>query len=398
MEWSPDGDFLAIVQDASRQVVLWSLKDRTQRTLNLFISGKSISSLQWVPANSGLSFIVVSNSGRLYKYEVLEEKLVEWATGSTARRKLRWCGWSSKNGSALLRESCFGCAFDDATLLFFDRNGRLLENLQLQLPVDWLGFCPTRPRLFCGVLGAKQLLLYEIGEERQQKEQSENPSAIEFDEAYGMIIGAGWFEQGRIVVGFSAGVILALTLENEKVAMEKTKGMRNPMLLSDLCVNERGLCAVTGGGALFVVDLTTLSPVASKIILKETYARTVAKLNKMASFTPSGARSSRTTLQDSRERLMSPKWNDAQGDILSVATNSGFLFGYAAKGIAGGNVEGQIEEAVSLWSVLLQPLSLGLVVSSYLCAIGCMTISLSIFFRVEAQDFIRVCLGIAEVI
>ena len=401
---------LAIVQDQSKRVVLWSAKDGSQKNLLLSISGKSITALHWTPEVFRQSFVVASNTGRIYFFEIQENEhnLREWP--HVSKRKVIWCGWShtrltlsALNGSAPLNMAMdekldrlyFGCAFDDSRLAVFERNGKLLENVQLPLKVESLSFCPSRGSLFCAVLAEKQLLIHEAnGRERKHAKNQ----GLEFDSSYGRIIGAEWFQADKIAVGFASGVILVLCVVEERVDMERTKGLHNPMFLSNLCCNAQGVCAVTGGGALFVVDLTTLSPLASKIVLKETYARVVAKLNKMASLTSTTQRQSRGNLDDSREKLMRPKWNHKHGDILSVATNSGFLFAYAAHGIAGSRAGTRAVEPVSAWTVLVHPLSFPLFATCYLCMLACSSVVLSVVLRVEWPDFVRVCFGIAEVI
>ena len=165
IEWSPDGEILAIVQASSPIVVLWEMA--TQETCSIDTNFKDLTFLKWSPDGERLA--IGTAKGALLFYDKTTLQRYE-AAGRHKKRIV--CGAWNEEGSLAF-------ASDDRQITICSgRNGETIDQVKVKHRPQNISF--GGQRIVSCTLDGRSLLLYTLREK-------ENALELAFQKRYGNV-------------------------------------------------------------------------------------------------------------------------------------------------------------------------------------------------------------------
>ena len=92
-------------------------------------------------------------------------------------------------------------------------------------------------------MGGKTILLYDLND-------PENPIELAFQSRYGSIVAYRWFGDGYMMIGFSAGYLVAISTHEDEIGEELFSGRFHKTSLTDIAISPvMGRAATCGDGS-----------------------------------------------------------------------------------------------------------------------------------------------------
>ena len=299
LDWDRDGDCLAILQEGSGRVPIYSLSTRKKTVLDTSLKDPTF--LKW--SRNGPHLAIGTMKGNLLLYNKLTCKKVP-VLGKHSRRIV--CGaWSADNRLAL--------GSDDRTLTLSTCDGDTIEQTEVKyepLDIQFAAQKTTRLRKGGGEgkagddnestisinMGGRTILLYNLNE-------PDNPIELAFQQRYGSIVAYRWFGDGYLLIGFSEGYVVAISTHIDEIGEELFSGKFHKGQLRDIAVcpvlNRAATC---GDGCIRIVDMKNWKELKSEAVHLD---REHGNLDKM-------------------------EWTE-DGQILTVGTRNGRIYNFLAR-------------------------------------------------------------------
>ncbi|KAJ3156217.1 WD repeat-containing protein 19 [Geranomyces michiganensis] len=287
LEWSPDGNVLAVIQAKSGIVVFWSAA--TRRVDEHLDSGmKYLHFLRWSPKGDFLA--VGTSKGNLFLYDRKEAKKTP-ILGKHSKAIVTGC-WSWDN--------ILACGSDDKTFTLSNTSGDTIISMALNGEpslMQWANMKNANGVLdpvLSVILSGKSLFIYNIN-------HPEAPVELAFQPKYGNVASYQWFAEGYVLVGFSTGYMIVMSTNANDLGHEIFSTKNHKGFLSNVAVsNVLSKAASCGDNTIKVHELSDL---------RDVYAvETIDDVSPV-------------------DRL---QWSD-DGQFLTVSTKDGSLYSYLAR-------------------------------------------------------------------
>ncbi|XP_013161531.1 PREDICTED: WD repeat-containing protein 19 [Papilio xuthus] len=241
MQWDNDGDYLAVITPNSATVLLWEC--HTNKRLNIETGLREPPScLAWAFGEPLLA--VGTQKGNLALYNHHTTKRIPIIGKHT--KKITSAVWN--------RDSILILASEDKSLSINNSDGDTLRIITLRDVPNDLQFSEMKTdervageNTISLVVGKRTLYLYNLL-------NPENPIELAFQQRYGSIVSYKWYGDGYILIGFSAGYIIAISTHIKEVGEELFQVKNHKDNLTDIAVfgNQAASC---GDGQLKVISL-----------------------------------------------------------------------------------------------------------------------------------------------
>eukprot|EP00981_Chlorochromonas_danica_P005015 scaffold1001_cov188-Ochromonas_danica.AAC.4 len=279
LEWDRDGEYLAILQEGSGIVPLWSLSSR--RVVPLETNLKDPSFIAW--SKSGPQLAVGTEKGSLLIYNKSRKQKIP-VVGKHSKRIT--CGAWSEGGNKLVLGA------NDRTVTVSNENGDTLLHTELKYNPMEISFTATNAPtgvsssgggssggglksreedLVSANLGGKSLLLYNILDEK------EDPMELTFAPRengggcrYGDLIHHHWYDDNLALVGFSGGYLVAVSTGSKTLGEEKFAVKFHSQYMTTFAYNAHLKRAATAGDdGIHLIDVRDFSEIKSDFISNE---------------------------------------------------------------------------------------------------------------------------------
>mmetsp|Transcript_35732 Transcript_35732/g.47148 ORF Transcript_35732/g.47148 Transcript_35732/m.47148 type:complete len:409 (+) Transcript_35732:90-1316(+) len=219
LEWDHSGEFLAIIQANSSNVVLYSIKEHETSQFDAGV--KDITITKWSPC--GKKVVLGTSKGVVLIYHRLSGQRV-WAQGKH-KRKIT-CGEWSPSGDRLVFAS------EDRLITVASAAGETIDQFKVKTrPVDAVfgGRNSADEGSVSFNLDSRTILLYDI-------EEKDGALELDFQSRYGTIVKFLWFgDKGHeLMVAFSSGHVVVVSTKGEEYTKEKHCVQMHPTELLDL--------------------------------------------------------------------------------------------------------------------------------------------------------------------
>ncbi|KAG7305332.1 hypothetical protein JYU34_009394 [Plutella xylostella] len=251
IEWDNDGDILAVITPNSNSVLLWECHTNKRLTIETGLR-EPPSCIAWAYGEPLLA--VGTQKGNLALYNHHTTKRIPIIGKHT--KKITCAAWN--------KDSILVLASEDKTLSINNVDGDTLRVITLRdLPND-LQFSEMKTdervsgeNTISLVVGKRTLYLYNLL-------NPENPIELAFQQRYGSIVSYKWYGDGYILIGFSAGYIIAISTHIKEVGEELFQVKNHKDALSDVAVCD-GLAATCGDGQLKLISLWNNGEVSGSV-------------------------------------------------------------------------------------------------------------------------------------
>ncbi|KAI9206652.1 uncharacterized protein BJ171DRAFT_597315 [Polychytrium aggregatum] len=288
LEWTDEGDLLAVAQGQTGVLLLWDANTR-KVTTQLETSMKGINILKW--SRSGDVLATGTNKGNLLLYDRRSGKKIPILGKHT--RCITTAAWSS--------DSILACGSEDKTFTLSNIDGDTILQVSIKdIPTQmkW-SFMKTGSNMvepvLSMVLGEKTLYFHSM-------RTPESPIELAFQSKYGSIVAYQWFGEGYLAIGFSSGYFVVVSTSINEIGQELFQARDHKDILSDIFVSPSlGKLATCGDNCIKIHDL--MDP-------KDIYAI--------------------ISLDEDRGQLDHLRWSD-DGQFVSVSTKTGSIHNFLAK-------------------------------------------------------------------
>ena len=296
LAWDKDGDYLAILQEGSGVVPLWS--SSTRRVIMLESSLKDPTFLAW--SKMGPQLAIGTQKGNLLIYNKTKKQKVP-IIGKHAKRITCGC-WSTGSNKLTLGS-------DDRTLTISNDAGDTLIHTELKYAPRETNFTCTKKNnneddMVSANLGGKSLLLFNV------QDENEDPIELTFAAAasgggckYGDLIRHEWCEEGSLMIGFTDGWLIVISTNPKDIGDEKYSSKLHRSLVSFSYNKALHRVASAGGDGVKILDSKDFKEIRGDYISGE-------------------------DLEDGR--VTDVRWSP-DGQILTVCTAAGNLYNFLAK-------------------------------------------------------------------
>jgi WD repeat-containing protein 19 len=295
LAWDKDGDYLAILQEGSGVVPLWS--SSTKRVVPLETSLKDPTFLAW--SKTGPQLAIGTLKGNLLIYNKTKKQKVP-IIGKHAKRIT--CGSWSAGGNKLVLGS------DDRTLTISNDAGDTLIHTELKYsPLETNFTCASKRHseddTVSANLGGKSLLLFNILDE------NEDPMELTFAQGtggkckYGDLVSHQWCDDGTLMIGFSDGWLIVVSTNPSEIGDEKYSGKIHRSLVNFSYNKGLQRVASAGSDGVRILDSKDFKEIRSDYISTE-------------------------DLEDGR--VTDTRWSP-DGQILTISTAAGNVYNFLAK-------------------------------------------------------------------
>lgn len=296
LEWDRDGEYLAILQEGSGVVPLWSLSSR--RVVPLETNLKDPTFIAW--SRSGPQLAVGTEKGSVLIYNKSRKQKIP-VVGKHSKRIT--CGAWSEGGNKLVLGA------NDRTITVSNESGDTLLHTELKYNPSEISFTTSRGAreedLVSANLGGKSLLLYNILDEK------EDPMELTFAPRengggcrYGELLHHHWYDDSLALVGFSGGYLVAVSTGAKTLGEEKFAVKFHSQFMSSFAYNPLLKRAATAGDdGIHIVDVRDFKEIKADFI-------------------------SNADLENGK--ISSLCWSP-DGQILTVGTTAGNVYSFLAK-------------------------------------------------------------------
>ena len=288
LDWSHDGENLAVLQDSSSTLCLWNAHTHKLKPVDM-ASLKDPSFMAWSRASAHLA--VGTLKGNLLIYNASTFKTAHIAGKHS--KKITCGQWSLDNKLAL--------ASHDRMMTISDAQGDLLHQAKLKYDPYDLQFSAqkqddTQAASESTVsinMGHQTILLYNVAD-------PDNPVELAFQSKYGEIVRYHWFGDGYLMIGFSRGYLIAISTHMREIGEELQSLKMYESALTNVCYSPAlNQLAVAGDDGVKVVDMAEWKELKADQVR---FNQDEGDVDAMA-------------------------WT-ADGQILTVSTTGGYVFNY----------------------------------------------------------------------
>ncbi|XP_047023607.1 WD repeat-containing protein 19 [Helicoverpa zea] len=252
MEWDQDGDYLAIITPNSNTVLLWECHANKRINIETGLR-EPPSCIAWAYGEPLLA--VGTHKGNLALYNHHTTKRIPIIGKHT--KKITCAAWN--------KDSILVLASEDKSLSINNSDGDTLRMISLRdIPND-LQFSEMKTdervageNTISLVVGKRTLYLYNLL-------NPENPIELAFQQRYGSIVSYKWYGDGYILIGFSAGFIIAISTHIKEVGEELFQVKNHKDNLTDVAVCN-GLAASCGDGQLKLIAIWNNGEVSGSVM------------------------------------------------------------------------------------------------------------------------------------
>ncbi|XP_052751599.1 WD repeat-containing protein 19 isoform X2 [Galleria mellonella] len=234
MEWDNDGDYLAMITPNSNSVLLWECHANKRVTIETGLR-EPPSCLAWAYGEPLLA--IGTQKGNLALYNHHTTKRIPIIGKHT--KKITCSAWN--------KDSILVLASEDKSLSINNSDGDTLRIISLRDTPNDLQFSEMKTdervageNTISLVVGKRTLYLYNLL-------NPENPIELAFQQRYGSIVSYKWYGDGYILIGFSAGFIIAISTHIKEVGEELFQVKNHKENLTDIAVCDT-LAASCGDG------------------------------------------------------------------------------------------------------------------------------------------------------
>lgn len=291
LKWDHQGEVLAVLQDGLSDVVLCNINQKTEERVE---TNMKPSFMCW--SRVGTKLAIGTSKGNLFIYDKCAINTSNIIRGKHQKKIV--CGmWSLENTLAL--------AALDKTMSVSDENGNnILEKITLNFDPMTLTFAEqkvdeqhdTKENTISINMGNKTILLYNL------KGDKENPVELAFQPKYGPIAKYQWFGDGYLLVAFTGGTIISISTHMKEIVEELQSIKVHELCLHDLVYSSQcNKIASCGKDGVHVINLAgnTWQEIKSEY--------------------------KRFSMDEGEPKSL--EWT-ADGQILTVATEFGFVYSY----------------------------------------------------------------------
>ncbi|KAL0883647.1 hypothetical protein ABMA27_015774 [Loxostege sticticalis] len=241
MEWDNDGDYLAVITPNSNSVLLWECHANKKMNIETGLR-EPPSCLAWAYGEPLLA--IGTQKGNLALYNHHTTKRIPIIGKHT--KKITCAAWN--------KDSILVLASEDKSLSINNSDGDTLRIISLRdTPFD-LQFSEMKTdervageNTISLVVGKRTLYLYNLL-------NPENPIELAFQQRYGSIVSYKWYGDGYILIGFSAGFIIAISTHIKEVGEELFQVKNHKENLTDVAICN-GQAASCGDGQLKLISV-----------------------------------------------------------------------------------------------------------------------------------------------
>uniref|UniRef100_A0A2A4K789 WD repeat-containing protein 19 n=1 Tax=Heliothis virescens TaxID=7102 RepID=A0A2A4K789_HELVI len=252
MEWDQDGDYLAIITPNSNTVLLWECHANKRINIETGLR-EPPSCIAWAYGEPLLA--VGTQKGNLALYNHHTTKRIPIIGKHT--KKITCAAWN--------KDSILVLASEDKSLSINNSDGDTLRMISLRdIPND-LQFSEMKTdervageNTISLVVGKRTLYLYNLL-------NPENPIELAFQQRYGSIVSYKWYGDGYILIGFSAGYIIAISTHIKEVGEELFQVKNHKDNLTDVAVCN-GMAASCGDGQLKLIAIWNNGEVSGSVM------------------------------------------------------------------------------------------------------------------------------------
>ncbi|XP_075972620.1 intraflagellar transport protein Oseg6 [Anticarsia gemmatalis] len=252
MEWDHDGDYLAIITPNSNTVLLWECHANKRVNIETGLR-EPPSCLAWAFGEPLLA--VGTQKGNLALYNHHTTKRIPIIGKHT--KKITCAAWN--------KDSILVLASEDKSLSINNSDGDTLRMISLRDSPNDLQFSEMKTdervageNTISLVVGKRTLYLYNLL-------NPENPIELAFQQRYGSIVSYKWYGDGYILIGFSAGFIIAISTHIKEVGEELFQVKNHKDNLTDVAVCN-GLAASCGDGQLKLIAIWNNGEVSGSVM------------------------------------------------------------------------------------------------------------------------------------
>ncbi|CAH0629097.1 unnamed protein product [Chrysodeixis includens] len=252
MEWDHDGDYLAIITPNSNTVLLWECHANKRINIETGLR-EPPSCIAWAYGDPLLA--VGTQKGNLALYNHHTTKRIPIIGKHT--KKITCAAWN--------KDSILVLASEDKSLSINNSDGDTLRMISLRDAPNDLQFSEMKTdervsgeNTISLVVGKRTLYLYNLL-------NPENPIELAFQQRYGSIVSYKWYGDGYILIGFSAGFIIAISTHIKEVGEELFQVKNHKDNLTDVAVCN-GLAASCGDGQLKLISIWNNGEVSGSVM------------------------------------------------------------------------------------------------------------------------------------
>ncbi|TMW66827.1 hypothetical protein Poli38472_011943 [Pythium oligandrum] len=384
LEWSQNGEILAIVQANSSALVLWEPKKIREHQL-VDLPCKDVSFMKWSKASGSQLLALGTNRGQVYIYDHSTGEKTQ-AVSKHKRRIL--CGdWNMENKFA------FGS--EDRQITICLPNGRTFDQVKIKSSpqsITFGGKTEDKDAILSVNMGGKTILLYDLNER-------ENALELAFQARYGSIVAYQWFGNGYIIAGFSSGYVVIISTHLNEIGQEQYCAKFHEHSLREIAYNdENGTVATCGDNCIKVVRMSDWKEIAVEYLESDvsSTSSTPSAVGSTGVFTASshdGAPGS----GGSAVPVTSLSFEDLQwtsdGRILSVSCHNGCLHNFM---ILSSTLRSPMFDSDSAVMAVFKPISPWAMLFTVVFMIGMVLLLASTYFEVTVWDLVRAMSGFVE--
>ncbi|XP_074649650.1 WD repeat-containing protein 19-like isoform X1 [Tubulanus polymorphus] len=311
--WDKDGDTLAIINDKTGVIFLWSANARKTTQLDSGLRD-SLTYLIW--SKVGPQLAIGTAKGNLLIYNHQTSRKVPILGKHT--KKITCGAWSMQNLLALGSE--------DRTITISNAEGDTIRTTSVRADPMEVQFSEMKgdERSQMGentvsvVIGRKTLFLYNMNE-------PENPVELAFQQRYGNIVAYKWYGDGYIMIGFSHGFFIVISTHMKEIGQELFQARNHKDNLTGIAISlSLNKAASCGDNCIKIHDLSEMKDMYAIIYL------------------------------DDERSLDKISWTD-DGQLMALSTQKGSLHVYLTKlPILGAAIQTRIAYLTSLLEVTIQ--------------------------------------------
>ncbi|KAK9508924.1 hypothetical protein O3M35_006365 [Rhynocoris fuscipes] len=257
--WDADGDLLGMICDGSFSVLLWDSNTGKKFPIDSGLRD-NLTVIAW--ARKAPIVAVASARGHLSIYNHITSKRIP-VLGKHNKRVVT-AAWGVDNTLAL--------GSDDKTITINNSQGDTLKTIQIHGSPSALQFSGEHGldganNTLSLIVGKKVLYIYNL-------QDPDEPMKLAFEPLYGDIVSYEWFGEGQILVGFSAGYLIAISTKIRELGQELFQIKNHHVRLCHLSVcHQANYVATCGDNNVKVHNLNNLSEVKAVMSLSQETSR-----------------------------------------------------------------------------------------------------------------------------